>query len=271
MRKLIACLTLAALPVIASAQGAAAKAAPAPSGGQVTIGIQQVNNNTNSSVFTEYRDLRDGRTPIAFTYGATSASGLYVNFAGADVTRRDQSLGLSVGQPGVWRLKATWDELPHDLSNKARSPYTSTSAGVLDVSQTMAITFKKLATGAANAASVVASDAIAAAYMQANARPVTLGTTLKNGAFALQYSGIKSVNLSFGYTRREKAGSKIGYGPIGDRPPRTLNIQLAEPVDYATGDLTMAAEIVKPRYQVRAEYLVSQFENAMDILTWRNV
>ena len=271
MRRLIACLTLAALPVIVSAQGAAAKAAPAPSGGKVTIGIQQVNNNTNSSVFTEYRDLRDGRTPIAFTYGATSASGLYVNFAGADVTRRDQSLGLSVGQPGVWRLKATWDELPHDLSNKARSPYTSTSTGVLDVSQTMAITFKKLATGAANAASVVASDAIAAAYMQANARPVTLGTTLKNGAFALQYSGIKSVNLSFGYTRREKAGSKIGYGPIGDRPPRTLNIQLAEPVDYATGDLTMAAEIVKPRYQVRAEYLVSQFENAIDVLTWRNV
>ncbi len=271
MRNLIASLTLAALPVVASAQGAAAKATPAPSGGQVTIGIQQVDNNTNSSAFTEYRDLRDGRTPIAFTYGATSASGLFFDFAGADVTRRDQSLGLSLGQPGVWRLKATWDELPHDMSNKAKTPFTSTKPGVLDVSQTMAITFKKLATSAADAPGVVASDAIAAAYIQANARPVTLGTTSKDGAFQLQYSGIKSVNLSFGYTRREKAGNRIGYGPIGDRPPRTLNIQFAEPVDQSSGDLTMAAEIVKPRYQLRAEYLLSKFENEIDVLTWRNV
>jgi hypothetical protein len=245
-------LTLAALPVVAFAQEAGQKAAPATNGGQVTIGIQQTHNSSNSSVFTEYRDLRNGRTPLAFTYQATSASGLYLNLAGADVTRRDQSLGLAVGQPGVWRLKATWDELPHDLSHNARTPYTSTTPGVLDVSQTMAIAFKKLATGAADAANVVTSDAIAAAYIQANARPVELGTTLKNGAFELQYSGINSVNLSFGYTRREKAGDRVGYGPIGDRPPRTLNIQFAEPVDYAAGDLKLAAEIVKPRHHLRA-------------------
>ena len=271
MRNLIASLTLAALPVVASAQGAAVKATPAPNGGQVTIGIQQVDNNTNSSVFTEYRDLRDGRTPIGFNYGATSVSGVYLDIAGADVTRRDQSLGLAAGKPGVWRFNATWDELPHDLSNKAKTPYTSTRPGVLDVSQTMAITFKKLATGAADAARVVGSDAIAAAYMQANARPVTLGTTSRNGAFALQYSGIKAMNFSLGYTLREKAGDRIGYGPIGDRPPRTLNVQFAEPVDYTTGDLTASAELVKPRYQVRMEYLRSQFENEIDVLTWRNI
>lgn len=271
MRKLIASLTLAALPAIASAQGTAAKAAPATSGGQVTIGIQQVDNNTNSSVFTEYRDLRDGQTPVAFSFGKTSANGFYLNLAGADVTRRDQSLGLSMGQPGVWRLKATWDELPHDLSHKAQSPYSSSTPGVLDVAQTMAISFKKLGTGSSDAANVVASDAIAAAYMQSYARPVSLGTTSRNGSFALQYSGFKSVNLSLGYSRREKEGSRVGYGPIGDRPPRTLNVQFAEPVDYATGDLTMAAEIVRPRYQVRAEYLLSQFENEIDVLTWRNI
>lgn len=271
MRKLIASLTLAVLPAIASAQGTATKAAPSTSGGQVTIGIQQVDNNTNSSVFTEYRDLRDGRTPLAFNFGMKSANGLTFDIAGADVTRRDQSLGLAVGQPGVWRLKATWDELPHDLSHKAMSPYSSSAPGVLDVSQTMALSFKKLGTGSADAAKVVASDAIAAAYMQAYSRPVSLGTTSRNGSFSLQYSGIQSVNLSFGYAHRERAGSRVGYGPIGDRPPRTLNIQFAEPVDYATGDLTMAAEIVRPRYQVRAEYLLSQFENEIDVLTWRNV
>lgn len=271
MRNLIASLTLAALPVVASAQGAATKATPAPSEGQVTIGIQQVENNTNSSAFTEYRDLRDGRTPLAFRFHALGASGLFFDIAGADVTRRDQSLGLAVGKPGVWRFNATWDELPHDMSNKAKSPYSATSKGVLDVPSTMVITFKKLATGSADAANVVASDAIAAAYLQQFAKPVSLGTASKNGSFSLQYSGIKAMRFSLGYSRREKAGDRIGYGPIGDRPPRTLNVQFAEPVDYTTGDLTASTEFVTPRYQVRAEYLRSQFENEIDVLTWRNI
>jgi MtrB/PioB family decaheme-associated outer membrane protein len=270
MRISIAAVALAALPVIALAQAPAAKATPGASG-TITVGVQQVENSTNSSVLTEYRDLRDGRTPLAFTYGTKSANGLYFSVAGADVTRRDQSLGVAAGKPGVWKLKATWDELPHDLSLKARSPYTSSSPGVLDVPQTMAITFKKLATGASDAASVQAMDAIAASYIQQYAKPVALGLDLKNGGFEFQLAPMKSVSVELGYTRREKSGSRIGYGPIGDRPPRTLNIQLPEPVDYTTGDLKAAAEFVTPRYQLRGEYLRSQFENEIDVLKWRNV
>lgn len=270
MRNFIAGLTLAALPMLATAQTTAAKPASA-TGGTITIGVQQVDNNSNSSAFTEYRDLRDGRTPLAFTYRAKAGDGLYFSMAGADVTRRDQSLGVAAGKPGVWKLNATWDELPHNLSNTAKSPYTSSLPGVLEVPQTMAITFKKLATGSSDAASVVAMDAIAASYIQQYAKPVSLGMDLKNGGFALQVAPLKSVNLELGFSRREKSGSRIGYGPIGDRPPRTLNIQLPEPVDYTTSDFKAAAEIVTPRYQLRGEYLQSQFENGIDVLKWRNV
>ncbi|MBM3906946.1 MAG: MtrB/PioB family outer membrane beta-barrel protein [Gemmatimonadetes bacterium] len=271
MRNYIACLTLAAMPLLATAQVAEkAPAADAAGRGTITIGVQGTDNSSNSSVFTEYRDLRNGKTPLAFTF-QKNAGGTYFNLAGADVTRRDQSLGLAAGRPGVWRLSATWDELPHDLSHKAKSVLRETSPGKLDAPSTMAITFKKLATGSSDAASVVAMDAIAAAWVAANARAVDLGTTSKNGAFALSYSGVKSMNFAVGFTRRAKEGSRIGYGPMGDRPPRTLNVQFAEPVDFASNDVTASAEIVKPRYQVRAEFLRSQFENEIDVLTWRNV
>jgi MtrB/PioB family decaheme-associated outer membrane protein len=270
MRNYIACLTLAAAPMLATAQSAPAPAADAAGRGTITIGVQGTDNSSNSSVFTEYRDLRNGKTPLGFTY-QKHAGGTYFSLAGADVTRRDQSLGLAAGRPGVWRLSATWDELPHDLSHTAKSVLTETAPGTLDASSTMAITFKKLATGASDAASVQAMDAIAAAWVAANARAVDLGTSSKSGAFALSYSGVKSMTFAVGYTRRAKEGSRIGYGPIGDRPPRTLNVQFAEPVDFASNDLSASAEIVKPRYQVRAEYLRSQFENEVDVLTWRNV
>jgi MtrB/PioB family decaheme-associated outer membrane protein len=73
------------------------------------------------------------------------------------------------------------------------------------------------------------------------------------------------------YTSDRRSGSKVGYGPIGDRPPRTLNVQLAEPVDFHTQDVTFQADFARERYQVGFSYLYSAFENEVDTFTWQNL
>lgn len=262
MRHFLALLVLSAVPATALAQGTSGSFSP---------GYQLVENNTNSSKFGEYRDLRDGRAPFGFQFNTLNTRGIFVDALGSNITRRDQSFKLSTGKLGVWRLDAGWDELPHNFSNKAQSPYTSTTAGNLEVPTTMAITFRRLATAGADAANVVAMDAIVAAYAQQYSKPIELDNQTKTGAFALQYKGIDKLDASVGFSRRAKTGSHLSYGPIGDRPPRTLNIQLAEPVDYMTSDLTAALEFNGGKYQLRAEYLFSDFANDVDVLTWRNV
>lgn len=264
MRRTIALLGFALVPGIASAQGAT------KAGGQVTVGTQQVENNTNSSKFSEYRDLQYDRVPLALQFSGLDSAGRFVRLFGTDLGRKDQEFGLSIGMPRGFRLTGSWNDQPHNLSNKAVTPYVETRPGVLDLPGTMAITFKKLATAAADAPNVVRMDTIASAFVRSMAKPTDLENIIRTGAVELRFNGIQALDLSVGYRHRARSGNRIGYGPIGDRPPRTLNFQFAQPIKDATGDLTFAAEYVRPLFQVRGEYLVSQYENEIDVLQWRN-
>lgn len=241
--------------------------------GYLTNALRLFDNDTNSSKFTEYRDLRDPDNVYvsALRLDVLSARGLFLDLAGADVSRRDQSLRLAVGDVGAWRFDAAWNEIPHFLSNKAQSPYLVRGPGLFEVPQPIVMPFKRLNTVAADAPAVLASDTVVAAYAASFLRPIGLGTQTNTGTFAWRYDGLEAVNLSVDYTHRSKTGNRPTYGPIGDRPPRTLNIALAEPVDYRTGDVRLAAGYDGGRYQARVEYVFSDFANQVDELLWQNV
>jgi hypothetical protein len=118
---------------------------------------------------------------------------------------------------------------------------------------------------------VLASDERIASFQSAFLQPTSLATQTNVGHFAAAWSRSDAFSVGVAYDLRDKSGLKPAFGPIGDRPPRTLNIQLTEPVDYRTNDLTFAAEHQGNRYQVRAEYLFSDFANRVDTLQWENV
>jgi MtrB/PioB family decaheme-associated outer membrane protein len=239
--------------------------------GSVTSGVQQVENASNSSKLTEYRDLQDNFYLPKLQFAATDrARGWFFDLSGTNVSRDDQTILAELGRPGAWRVQADWVEVPHNFSNKAATPYIQRSPGLFTVPATVPVTFKKLATAAADTAGVLASDALIAAYQSTFLAPTPLRTQTNTGHFAGTWAG-DLVQLAVAYDRRQKTGSRASYGPIGDRPPRTLNIQIAEPVDYRTNDLTFAAEHLGDWYQVRAEYLFSDFANQVDTLRWQNV
>ena len=266
MRTLFALLTvLAAAAPAALAQDTSR----VQTSGRITGGLQDYDNNSGSSKFFEYRDRH--AQLLDFRFNVWDPRGRFLDLSGANVTRQDQSLRLGAGDLGRWRLDLGWDEIPHLFSNKAQSPYSVSGPGRLTVSQPMVITFKKLNTVAADAPSVLAQDQIASAYAQSFVRPIDLGTETNTGTAAFRYKGIDGLDLSASYTRRTKDGNRLAYGPIGDRPPRSLNIELAEPVDYRTGDIRLAAGWDGGRYQARVEYLYSNFANEIDDLTWQNV
>ena len=268
MRRLVALFTLvAAFP----STGLGQAGATSQTSGRLSTGTQQFDNNTGSSKFSEYRDLRDDIPLLGFGFDLWGARGSFLEVTGTNVTRRDRSLGLRTGKAGTWRFDLGWNEIPHLLSNKAQSPYVAEAPGRLEVAAPIAIPFKRLNTTAANAPSVLASDSVIAAYALANVRPIRLGTQTNTGTVGLRYTGGRTLDLSVDYTRRTKTGSRVSYGPIGDRPPRTLNVELAEPVDYRTGDLRLAAGLDGGRYQARVEYLFSSFANQVDQLVWENM
>lgn len=264
-KTLLVILTAALLPATPRAQ------APAPivTSGSVTAGTQQVSNDTNSSKFTEYRDLRDrARSGIGLNIFDTR-NGRYFEFSGVDLGSAEQTVGFRGGQAGRWSLFGSWADVPHNFSNKAQTPYIRRAPGVFEVPATIPITFKTLATAAANAPSVVAMDALAAEYQRGYLQPTDLALQRTFGRFGFAYTG--PLTFAATYDRRRAEGLKSSFGPIGDRPPRTLNIQLTEPVDTSTQDLTLSVEHVGRAVQVQAAYHFSDFQNRIDTLLWENV
>jgi len=240
--------------------------------GSITSAAQQVDNNSNSSKLSEYQDLsRRFFVPKLTLQVRDAKSGWLLDMSGVNVGRRDQNIWLNAGRPGHWTLNALWAETPHLYSNKAVTPFIDRGNGLFTVPFTVPITFKKLGTAAADTAGVLASDALIADYQTKTLHPTALGTQTERGRLAALWTPTNALALGAAWERRNTTGSKSTYGPIGDRPPRTLNIELAEPVDHQTNDITLSAQHLGTRYQVRAEYLYSNFSNAIDTFRWQNI
>ena len=240
--------------------------------GSVSTGGRYVNNDTNSSKFTEYRDLRSDPLAPRLSLGLfDSKTGRFFTFTGTDISLKDQSLSFRAGAFERFSLKVDWNSIPHNFSNKAQTPYSFKGAGVLVAPANIPITFKKLATAAPDAPGVLASDQLIANYQSTFLHSTTLATQGSTGRIGLEYSVLDSTKVGFEYSRMKKDGLKPGFGPIGDRPPRTLNIQITEPVDYRTNEYTFSAEHAGRRFGVQFSYQFSDFNNQVDTLLWQNI
>jgi MtrB/PioB family decaheme-associated outer membrane protein len=239
--------------------------------GSIAAGGRTVDDDTGSSKLTEYRDVDDQALVPRLTLDVFDpGNGRYLEIRGTDVSLENRRLGARAGAFGTWSLAADWTGLPHNRSNKAQTPYTR-NGGLFEVGSNVPITFKRLATGAPDAPSVLAQDALIAAWQQGALVPTPLATDGSLGRVSFGFQGVDRLALGATYERRAKDGLKVGYGPIGDRPPRTLNIELPEPVDHLTQDMTLSADWTGRKAQAQLSYQYSDFANGIDTFTWENV
>ena len=274
MRAAFVVTMVIALPAGLAAQEPpqATPAVPVLVSGSVSTGVGQVDNDTSSSKLTEYRVIPDRAfVPRLALSVVDTRNGRFVDFGGTNVSLRDQRLFARAGVAGIWRAEADWNEVPHRFSNKAQTPYIQRGPGLFEVPAHVPITFKKLGTAAADAPSVLASDALIAAYAGSYLHPTPLETETTIGRFAFDYAGWDALGVGAAYSRRGQFGQEWTFGPIGDRPPRTLNIQLTEPIDSLTQELTLSAERLTENYALQVHYLFSDFANRVDTLVWENI
>lgn len=263
-------MTFIALPVVAAL--ALPALAQTTVDGSIAPAVQQFDNDTNSSKLTEYRDFQDNLylPEVKFSMFEKNKAWFF-DFFGSNVSRDDQTIAAEAGRLGIWSVQVDWVDTPHNFSNKAQTPYIQRTPGRFEVPATVPITFKKLATIAADAPSVLASDDLIAAFQGSFLRPVDLSTKTRAGRIGLEYTGFENTRLALAYHLRTKFGFKDSYGPIGDRPPRTLNIELTEPVNYRTNEVTARAERQVRGFDLQFEYLFSDFADRIDTLEWQNV
>jgi len=264
MKKTYALASLLLLaPMVAQAQ----EEGKIESSGEVTLGARQ-GKGDDSSKFNEYRDIRDGFHLFDLWFGVLDPNnGRYLDFKGEDLLRDDQSIRLGVGEYGNWNLVIDRNQIPHNLSNKARTPYIDQGNGILTLPSTAAIPNTNLVP---TAAQLLANDAATATWLTTTLHGVDLGTQRDKTGATVSLTPNQEFKFRLSLSDERKDGSNLTYGPIGDRPPRTLNAQLAEPIDYKTQELKFEVEYNQPTYQALFSYLLSGFENNIDTLRWQN-
>jgi MtrB/PioB family decaheme-associated outer membrane protein len=243
--------------------------------GGVTVGVQQV-DDVDSAKFNQYRDIRDGFYVYGLDLeGADTQTGRFFDFRGRNLIRDDQEIDAAVGDIGIWRLDVNRNDIPNRLSDKAKTPFIYQGDGLFTVPGLVPIQDDgNDATGTPSlvptAAQQAVNDNLVAGWLATHLRDTELGTQRKRTSAELTFRPMDPFKFRINYSDERKDGSKITFGPIGDRPPRTLNIQFTEPIVYTTRELRAEAEYIGPRYQAQLAYLLSVFENDIDTLTWQN-
>ena len=237
-----------------------------------------INQDNNSARFNQYQDMREGFAFEHFKLDAYDTSRKkYLNFMGEKLLRDDQHIGLSLGNlEKRWRLDIEQNKTPNRISNKTMTPYRHLGNGLFTVPAVAPIIKDgQDETGTPSlvptAAQMAVNDMILARYVDSYVNPFILGTQRNRTTATLNLNGFGPVKAKLVLMNEDKDGYRKTYGPIGDRPPRSLNAQLPEPVDFSTKEMLANVDYVRKKLQVQANYMLSVFNNKTEKMTWQNM
>lgn len=253
----------------------------------VSIGAMLVDNSSDSSKLNEYRDLRSGLYLDRLFYSIDDAvTGRFLDFTGNRLTRDDADARLEFGSFGGpdrertrgWTIDAKFNRTPHLLSNSARTPYQYLGNGryqvdrsIIDRIQISNIDDARSWTRPNLGPGLAGEDLRIAQVVSESVRPIDLGIQRDTGEVGFNWLFSERTKARVEFKRDDRDGSLLAGMSIGDRPPRTTNVQLPEPIDQTTYDFKLAIEHVGRGFHADAAYTYSRFNNAIDTLSWNSL
>ncbi len=197
--------------------------------------------------FNEYRDIRTGPTGQFEVQYERKA--YYLDLSGYDIGRNDQRYGLFGGQWGSFRYEFKYDEIPHNLTENARTFYSGVGGSSLTYTPQPPSTF------------LPNRDVSTWNTFDYSIERRNYGGGFKLDMFKPFFFGISAV-------REERAGV-IPIGAAGTSPGG-ISIELPAPVNYLTDTIRVEAGYIKNPLSLMLHYTYGQFENKNELLDFRD-
>lgn len=236
---------------------------------KLVVGVYDVDVDTDSSKFNEYRDWSSGfQVPKIKVSGEDAESGRYLDFAATWVGRRDARYGLEYGVEGKWGMLVDYNKIPHRFGNNGRILHTETAPGVWSLSDSIQQTLQTTI-DARIAAKLPVNyaylDGLLAPYFDAaGSVDLELQRDRTHVAFDLGKMGRWAWLLDYKYENRtgnRAYGSSFGFGNV---------VELPEPIDYNTSDAQLTGSFKGANGGVTFGYRYSKFENEVGEMYWDN-
>ncbi|MDH3900340.1 MAG: MtrB/PioB family decaheme-associated outer membrane protein, partial [Gammaproteobacteria bacterium] len=217
--------------------------------GELEFGAGHVSDD--SFKFGEYTGLHNeggffvGNADIRYR-GEDAA---YMDLSVTDVGLESRSLDIEGSRQGKYKLFLQYDEIPHYISDSAKTPFRNTGSDSL-----------KLPAGW-----VTAPTTGGMTELDTSLRDVDLETERKRIGVGMSFIQGSHWEYEVKYRHETKEGDK---GLAGSFVANAA--QLVAPVDYITDEVDVTASYTRKKWQAKIAYYGSLFRNDKESLTWQN-
>jgi len=205
-------------------------------------------------------------------------SPLFFRFEGLEIRERDERFRGEIGRVGKYRTRFMWDQIPLDYST-GRSLFVSTLPGVLTVDPNLRAALEAVP-DARNPPQTL-GPTLPALVRQAVQNAPTIQLRVRSDQLLVTQYFRPTKNWEFYFraqhirlngTRPKGTGTfaRQANGPAGDGVWESLGMELPEPVDYRTTNLTFGMQYSRPKWRVGVDYFISLFRDNIPSLTWEN-
>jgi MtrB/PioB family decaheme-associated outer membrane protein len=257
---------------VPAAEAAAAEAPPVDEGsgvsGELQLSLQQVNVDTISSKFIEYRDVPNGLMVNFFSIRGHHGDLRYMA-AGRGIQQEDQQYAFRLDHPR-WAFDGDFNQIPHRFGNDGRMLNEEVGPGDLQIGNTLQRSHQtalenQFALAPAginfNFLNNLVQPSLSAAHH------VDLALERERTRLALELTPDSPLSVTVRYLRerrtgdRAAAGTSFGFSNVVETP---------EPVHYLTQDFAAAGQLDRDWGMVRAGLQYNSFQNRITTLRFDN-
>jgi MtrB/PioB family decaheme-associated outer membrane protein len=234
------------------------------------VSLLDVDVDTTSSKFNEYRDIQSGATVDKLVITGASADGnRTLDLRMARVGRRDARYTLEYGVAGRYEFLLDYNKIPHNFGNDGHILYTRTGPGRYEIADPVQASLQAAIERqfATNKAGIVFSflNGLLAPYL-ATAHSIDLSLERDRTHARFDLGKMNRLAWAADYTHEARSGNRA-YGASFGFSNAT---ELPEPIDYDTTGAELSGEWKGEHGGVQFGYRWSDFKNHVDTLVWDN-
>jgi len=236
----------------------------------LVIEVLNVDLDTSSSKFNEYRDIQSGfNLPQLHVAGESADGERLLDFRAVHVGRDDARYTLAYGTPGRFQLLVDHNKIVHNFGNDGRMLWTETSPGVYEIANPVQQAIQNAIAQQAGINPAVLTfpflNNLLAPYL-ATAQRIDLGLRRDRSRVRLDYGQMGALAWALEVTHEKRTGTR----PYGASFGFSNATEVPEPIDYDTDGAELSGEWTGKTSGLRFGYRTSRFENNIGSLSWDN-
>ncbi|HEY5622729.1 MAG TPA: MtrB/PioB family outer membrane beta-barrel protein, partial [Gammaproteobacteria bacterium] len=223
--------------------------------GAFDAGLIGSSDDRDVASFSEYGDWDEGLTLHRFWYlFEQPETGAWFEGSGGAIGRDDQHFRVSGGKYGRYEIAGFLNTTPHRFSSNARVLWNGAGSGQLTLP-----------------AGLLAGSSTAGQIETAFGSVGRSTLELEREKFGVSFRVTPSHLLEvFGRVSTEARDGTRAFGGTFSYPGLGQVMELVEPINYTTTDLSAGVRFSGPQHQFNVMYSGSHFRNDTQSLTWEN-